>query len=331
MRKIEAVIEKFKLKELEAQLDDKCIEAMIVSEIKESDAQKLQKFVYSRGKSHTEDVPKVKVEFFADEAATDHLIEKLQYLVNSSESDIVASECLSCDTEDEENLAEEHEIEEETMEVHNSSEEHVFYWKITGGINSRIKTVAISLQDAPGLLSKISGVFTLNGFDILSANKYRQKDDALNILKVRPAVGGAIEDWEIEKELEKAKADLRDVLEGQTDLAAQLNEKIMIYRSLNPLKSETPHRVIVDNNSSALFSVIKVSACDFPGFLFSVTNALFSCGLDVRMAKISTKGDQVEDIFYVKDFDGQKVDSPDQILNIKSAVNEALEKLKVEN
>jgi len=34
--------------------------------------------------------------------------------------------------------------------------------------------------------------------------------------------------------------------------------------------------------------------------------------------------DQVVDVFYVRDFDGQKIDSPDQISVIKSAVAEVL-------
>ena len=42
------------------------------------------------------------------------------------------------------------------------------------------------------------------------------------------------------------------------------------------------------------------------------------------MAKIATKVDQVVDVFYVRDFDGQKVDSPQQISMIKKAVTDIL-------
>jgi [protein-PII] uridylyltransferase len=53
---------------------------------------------------------------------------------------------------------------------------------------------------------------------------------------------------------------------------------------------------------------------DFPGLLFRVTDALFKCGLDIWVAKIATKVDQVVDVFYVRDFDGQKVDAPHQVV-----------------
>jgi [protein-PII] uridylyltransferase len=42
------------------------------------------------------------------------------------------------------------------------------------------------------------------------------------------------------------------------------------------------------------------------------------------VAKIATKVDQVIDVFYVRDFDGQKVDLPEQVEAIKSTVSERL-------
>jgi [protein-PII] uridylyltransferase len=42
------------------------------------------------------------------------------------------------------------------------------------------------------------------------------------------------------------------------------------------------------------------------------------------VAKIATKVDQVVDVFYVRDFDGQKVDSPHQISIIKKTITEIL-------
>ena len=72
-----------------------------------------------------------------------------------------------------------------------------------------------------------------------------------------------------------------------------------------------------------------VFAYDFPGLLFKITDALFKCRLDVWIAKIATAVDQVVDIFYVRDFDGQKVDAPDQVSAIKKEIDEVL-KLKSE-
>ena len=40
--------------------------------------------------------------------------------------------------------------------------------------------------------------------------------------------------------------------------------------------------------------------------------------------KIGTRADQVVDVFYVRDFDGQKIDSADQVTAVKTAILEVL-------
>ena len=58
-----------------------------------------------------------------------------------------------------------------------------------------------------------------------------------------------------------------------------------------------PHRVIVDNATSSFFTIVEVYTYDFPGLLYAVSDALFRCGLNIWVAKIATKVDQVVDVF----------------------------------
>jgi [protein-PII] uridylyltransferase len=76
----------------------------------------------------------------------------------------------------------------------------------------------------------------------------------------------------------------------------------------------------VDNKSSSFFTIIEVFTYVFPGLLFSITDALFNCGLNIWVAKIATKADQVVDVFYVWDLNSQKIDEPDQVAAIKTAI-----------
>ncbi|MFQ5771469.1 MAG: [protein-PII] uridylyltransferase, partial [bacterium] len=96
------------------------------------------------------------------------------------------------------------------------------------------------------------------------------------------------------------------------------------HRSLKPRGFKQPHRIVVDNKSSSFFTIIEVFTYDFPGLLFSITDALFRCGLNIWVAKIATKIDQVVDVFYVRDLNGQKVDTPEQEAEIKNAILEML-------
>ncbi|MFV9646788.1 MAG: hypothetical protein ACNYWU_13275, partial [Desulfobacterales bacterium] len=79
-----------------------------------------------------------------------------------------------------------------------------------------------------------------------------------------------------------------------------------------------------DNESSSFFTIIEVFTYNFPGLLFTITDTLYRCGLDILVAKIATKADQVVDIFYVRNFEGQKVDSDDQIAKIKAGIEKML-------
>jgi [protein-PII] uridylyltransferase len=58
--------------------------------------------------------------------------------------------------------------------------------------------------------------------------------------------------------------------------------------------------------------------------LFGITDALYRCGLNIWVAKIATKADQVVDVFYVWDLNGDKVDSPDHVAFIKDTILERL-------
>ena len=89
-----------------------------------------------------------------------------------------------------------------------------------------------------------------------------------------------------------------------------------------------PHRITVDNTSSSFFTIIEVFTYDFPGLLFNITDALYTCDLNFWIAKIATKADQVVDVFYVWDLNGEKVDSTDQVENIKTAIMQRLPQMK---
>jgi [protein-PII] uridylyltransferase len=80
----------------------------------------------------------------------------------------------------------------------------------------------------------------------------------------------------------------------------------------------------VDNTSSSFFTIIEVFTYDFTGLLYSITDALFRCELNIWVAKIGTKADQVVDVFYVRDVNGQKVDMPQQVAKIEAALMERL-------
>jgi [protein-PII] uridylyltransferase len=183
------------------------------------------------------------------------------------------------------------------------------------------RTITVCAADFPGLFSKIAGVFTLNNLDTLSAQIYTWRNHiALDIFKVKAPADRLLEDemWA------RVKDDLRAVLRGELDLEPALGQKVQAYRSLQTKTPTRPDKIVVDNETSDFFTIIEIYTHDFPGLLYKITDAFFRCKLDIWVAKIATKVDQVVDVFYVRDFDGQRVESPEQFAAIKETIKETL-------
>lgn len=184
------------------------------------------------------------------------------------------------------------------------------------------RSAVVCGPDKPGFFSSLAGVFTLNDFDILDAQIFSWgKHTALDLFTIKPFYDTDRE----EERWQRVKKDLTRVLTGEMDLAKLLSEK-----PLSPLFKRTvwagdkANRVEIDNKSSGFFSIIEVYTYDFPGLLYTVTSALHRCHLDIVYAKIATHVEQVVDTFYVKSFYGGKVDSPDQIKDIRKAILESI-------
>jgi len=196
-----------------------------------------------------------------------------------------------------------------------------FLWDIKRSAEANTRSVTICAKDRPGLISKIAGVFTLNNINILDVQAFTWRNNiALDIFEVTPPPDQIMED----EKWKQTANNLTTALSGELDLTKALRKKTATHRRTNSKMRRIPHRITVDNTSASFFTIVEVVTYDIPGLLFNVTDALFHCDLNIWVAKIATKADQVVDVFYVWDLNGQKVDSEDQVEAIKTAVLERL-------
>ena len=172
-------------------------------------------------------------------------------------------------------------------------------------------------KDRPGLFSDLSGVLALNNINILSAQIYTWRDGtAVDIFRV----SNPLDPIHSDETWEKVKKDLENTFKGKLSLAYRLDQKSQSSVLSRYYPSSRPPQVIVDNASSDFFTLIEVFAHDRIGLLYLITRCLFDLRLDIRIAKIATKGDQAADVFYVHDLDGQKVEDTLQVEEIKKAL-----------
>jgi [protein-PII] uridylyltransferase len=177
--------------------------------------------------------------------------------------------------------------------------------------------VTFLARDRAGLFSHVAGVMALNNINILSARIYTWRDGtAVDILTVTPP----LDPLHPEEIWERIKRDLVETFEGRLPLSARLQQKAE-PSILSPGKTLTRRpQVRVDNESSDFFTLIEVFADDCIGLLYRITHALFTLGVDIRIAKIATKGDQVADVFYVLDLEGQMVMEERRVNTIRTAL-----------
>jgi [protein-PII] uridylyltransferase len=176
-------------------------------------------------------------------------------------------------------------------------------------------------RDRPGLFSEIAGVLALNNINILSAHIYTWLDGtAVDIFRV----SSPLDPLDADQVWSRTRRDLASTFSGTLNLSARLEGKSNLRASYLPRRNIHPPEVNIDNESSDFFTLIEIFADDRVGLLYLITHTLFQLKLDIRIAKIATRGDQIADVFYVRDLEGQKVDGPAQVMEIKKILVEQL-------
>ena len=177
--------------------------------------------------------------------------------------------------------------------------------------------VVFFAKDRPGLFSDIAGVMALNNINILCADIYTWRDGtAVDIFSVT----GPLDHIHPQETWNRMRKDLRNTFTGKLSLAYRLSKKAepsILSKKKEPTR---PPVVVVDNDSSDFFTLIEVFSNDRPGLLYLITHTLTNLRLDIRIAKIATMGDQIADVFYVRDLEGQKVEDKDQVEEIRKTL-----------
>lgn len=183
--------------------------------------------------------------------------------------------------------------------------------------------VTVVASDRPGLFSRVAGVLSLHGLDVLGAQA--DSDDpasggppmAANEFTVAPLKHGPVR-WDPVIE------DLRRALAGQLAIDARLAERARTYRR-RKVQSAAPAQtyVRIDNAASSNATVVEVRAPDAIGILYRITKALAEVGLDIRHAKVATLGHEVVDTFYVQ-ARGEKVSDPFHLREVERGLLHAV-------
>lgn len=165
--------------------------------------------------------------------------------------------------------------------------------------------VTVATHDRPGLFATITGVIWAYGLNILSADIFtRQSGIALDVLRLERVLD-TLHTKELWAKMEK---DLSRILTGDIEhlghLIATRQRQAVFHRKALPRKED---RVIINEEASDSYTIVEVYTWDRPGVLHAISRTLFEQGISIQLAKISTPGAQVTDVFYVTNMAGNKL------------------------
>ncbi|MFH2122852.1 MAG: [protein-PII] uridylyltransferase [Pseudomonadota bacterium] len=212
-------------------------------------------------------------------------------------------------------------------------------------------SLLIMARDRSGLLAKICGVLALHNLSVLSAKIFTweggeplmAKEDpvllasrgenermalAVDVLELRSLDGLSF----IEKDWQALNDDLDRALNHRLGLEHRIYQKLASIYKRNKVSGATllgkqQPRVVIDNEISDSYTVIEVHSEDRAGQLYHIAQTLADFGINIYRAFIATEVQQLIDIFYVLDSEGQKITDASFAAEIRDGVLYAIERV----
>jgi len=185
-----------------------------------------------------------------------------------------------------------------------------------------VTEVLIHTHDHPGLFAAIAGAMSLSGASIVDAKITTLGNGmALDTFWVQDIEDHAFEGT---ARLNRLKDRIEAALTGRIRAARELAAERKRQLPSRTRVFEVPPRVLVNNEASVHSTVIEVNGRNRLGFLHDVTRALTDFGLQITSAHITTYGERVVDVFYVRDVFGLKVDSDTKIKALRAKLLTAI-------
>lgn len=175
-------------------------------------------------------------------------------------------------------------------------------------------TIRLVQANRDGGFSRVAGVLTLNGLDILAASAHTENGMALAEFEIR---GG------VDYDVHRLTAQLHAGSEGRLALDARVDDRRRVYSRKRRSAQPIVPNVTFDNTTSDVATVIEVSGPDEVGLLYRIARALAELGVAVASARIQTIGDAVVDAFYVTN-EGEKILDAAHLDEIERAVLHAI-------
>ncbi len=188
-----------------------------------------------------------------------------------------------------------------------------------------VTRVIFTLQDHPGIFSRLAGALALAGANTVDARTYTTKDGyVVAAFWVQDPDGRPY----AEERLPRLQQVIRKTLKGEVVPSSALQSRDKMRK--REAQFRFPTAISFDNNGSDIFTIIEVDTRDRPGLLFDITKTLAAANIYVSSAQVATYGAQAVDTFYVKDMFGLKITTRAKqealAKKLRSAIEQSMER-----
>ena len=190
--------------------------------------------------------------------------------------------------------------------------------------DKNVTELTLLTVDDAGLFSRIAGAVAGHGINIAGARITTCADGTvLDGFQRQTTSNEPVTD---ERLLGRVKASIEKAVSGTLRPQAALRER---WQSLPERVRHlpVPSRVILSNRISSTHTVIEVNGRDMPGLLHRLTRTLAELGLQIQTATVSTYGERVVDVFYVKDLFGLQVHNEARLTTIRDRLLEVFDQV----
>ena len=185
-----------------------------------------------------------------------------------------------------------------------------------------VTEVTVHTADHPGLFSRIAGAMASVGANIVDARVVTLSTGmAMDTFWIQDANRKAFEGPDAQSQIDTA---IEHALSGELKLKQVIEKRPSALPKRARGMTVAP-RVLIDNKASTTHTVVEVNGTDRAGLLHRLTRKLAQKNLQIAAAKISTYGESIVDVFYVKDLFGLKIQSESRLDGIREAMLEELE------
>lgn len=186
-----------------------------------------------------------------------------------------------------------------------------------------VTEITIYAPDHVGLFAAIAGAMSLAGVSVVDAKVQTLNNGmAIDTFWLQTPSGEPITS---KSKIDTLKKRIRDALQGTVRAARELEKARDSALPSRTSVFKVAPRVLIDNMASQNHTVIEINGRDRIGLLHDVTSTISQNGLQISSAHISTFGERVVDVFYVKDVFGLKVDAKQKLKRLHQTIMDAVE------